>query len=54
MKKIIADYKLIGNEIKKIEGKFAKESDYDTVIDYDCKVYSKTVCKFICSNINMR
>tara|TARA_R100001463_G_scaffold136315_2_gene201408 strand:+ start:1012 stop:1932 length:921 start_codon:yes stop_codon:yes gene_type:complete len=42
MKKIIADYKLIGNEIKKIEGKFAKESDYDTVIDYNCEVYSKT------------
>ena len=42
MKKIISDYKLIGNQIKKIEGKFAKDNDYDTVIDYDCEVYSKT------------
>lgn len=42
MKKIIADYKLIGSQIKKFEGRFAKKTDYDTVINYDCEVYSKT------------
>ena len=42
MKKIIANYKITGRELAKKEGQFAKTKDFESIIDYDCEVYSKT------------
>jgi len=42
MKKITAEYKLIGTGLNNLIGTFAKKEHYDHVIDYDCQVYTKT------------
>tara|TARA_R100000008_G_C3583533_1_gene170374 strand:+ start:1942 stop:2847 length:906 start_codon:yes stop_codon:yes gene_type:complete len=42
MKKLIADYKLSEAETKNLVWTFSKDSDYDTIIDYDCEAYTKT------------
>ena len=42
MKKLIAEYKISEYEIGQLEGEFADKSHYDYVIDYDCKVFTKT------------
>ena len=41
MKKLIAEFKLDQREIKDLQNTFAKKEHYDTIIDYDCKVYNR-------------
>ena len=41
MKKIIVDFKKQPEQIKQIKDTFAKKTDYDHIIDYNCSVHNK-------------
>ena len=41
MKKLIVDFKKQPEQIKHIKDTFAKKTDYDHIIDYDCSVHNK-------------
>jgi len=41
MKKIELDYKLNKYDCKQLLGTFAKNSDFDTIIDFNCSAYNK-------------